>query len=501
MELIAHLSIGVSVAFTAQNLLYCFLGALLGTVIGVLPGIGPLATIAMLMPLTLDLNPTSSLIMLAGIYYGSQYGGSTTAILLNLPGEAAAAVTTIDGYQMARKNRAGPALAAAALGSFVAGSAATVLIALVATPLTYVALQFGPAEYFSLLVVGLISSVALASGSVLKAISMICLGLLLGLTGTDIYTGIPRFTFGQDELLDGFDFVAIAVGIFGVAEILKNLETVDVRRSIVGTIGRIWPSPAELRRIVAPVARGTIAGSLLGVLPGGGALLASFVSYNLEKRVSKNAAEFGHGAIEGVAAPESANNAAAQTSFIPMLSLGIPSNAVMALMVGAMIVQGITPGPAVITRNPDLFWGLIVSMWVGNAMLLVLNLPLIGLWVSLLRIPYTILFPAIVMFCCIGVLSVDNSLFAVVEIAVAALAGYMLVRLGYELAPFTLGFILGPMLEMYLRRAMIIAEGNPAVFITQPLSAVFLLIAVGVFVLMALPAINRKREEVFIEDE
>ena len=500
MDLINHLGLGLGVALQPSNLLYCFIGTFLGTVIGVLPGLGPLATIAMLLPLTFGLPPTASLIMLAGIYYGSQYGGSTTAILVNLPGEASSAVTTIDGYQMAKRGRAGPALVAAGLGSFFAGTVATVLIAVVAQPLTAVALSFGPAEYFSLMVVGLISSIALASGSLLKAVAMIATGLLLGLAGTDVYTGTPRFTFGSTELLDGIDFAAIAVGVFGMAEIMRNLESTNVTGSVVAEIKSLWPSSADLRRMVGPSIRGTAIGSFLGVLPGGGALLSSFVAYNVEKKVSRNSAEFGRGAIEGVAAPEAANNAGAQTSFIPMLSLGIPSNAVMALMVGALIIQGITPGPNIIVKNPDLFWGLVASMWVGNAMLVILNLPLIGLWVRLLQIPYTILFPAIVAFCCIGVYSLNNSEFGVYVLTIAGLVGYLLVKLDCELAPFILGFILGPMLEENLRRAMVISGGDPSVFVTRPISAGLLIVAVVALVVVSLPAISKKREEVFVEE-
>lgn len=501
MDLIANLGLGFSVALHPWNLLYCFVGVLLGTVVGVLPGLGPLATVAMLLPLTFGLDPVASLIMLAGIYYGSQYGGSTTAILVNLPGESASAVTTIDGYQMALKGRAGPALAAAALGSFFAGTVATVLIALVATPLTAMALSFGSAEYFSLMVVGLISSISLASGSILKAIAMICLGLLLGLTGTDIYTGAPRFTFGYIELLDGIDFVAIAVGVYGIGEILRNLEAGDATSKVIAKVTNLWPTRNDLKRIVAPAIRGTFIGSFLGVLPGGGALLSSFVAYNVEKKTSPNAAEFGKGAIEGVAAPEAANNAGAQTSFIPMLALGIPSNVVMALMIGAMIMQGIVPGPNVVTTNPDLFWGLIASMWVGNAMLVVLNLPLIGLWVSLLRIPYTILFPAIIAFCCIGVYSVDNSAFAVYMVTISGLAGYLLMKLECEPAPFVLGFILGPMLEEHLRRAMLMSSGDPSVFVTRPISAVLLAIAAIALFVVSRPNVSKRREEVFVEEE
>ncbi|WP_334150346.1 tripartite tricarboxylate transporter permease [Hyphomicrobium sp.] len=501
MDLIDNLGLGFSVALHPWNLLYCFTGVLLGTVVGVLPGLGPLATVAMLLPLTFGLDPVASLIMLAGIYYGSQYGGSTTAILVNLPGESAAAVTTIDGYQMALRGRAGPALAAAALGSFFAGTVATVLIAVVARPLTALALSFGSAEYFSLMVVGLISSIALASGSVIKAIAMICLGLLLGLTGTDIYTGAARFTFGYTQLLDGLNFVAIAVGIYGIGEILRNLEGGEATRQVIAKVTNPWPSRDDLRRIVAPIIRGTAVGSLLGVLPGGGALLSSFVAYNVEKSSSRNSAEFGKGAIEGVAAPEAANNAGAQTSFIPMLALGIPSNVLMALMIGAMIMQGIVPGPNVVISNPDLFWGLIASMWIGNAMLVILNLPLIGLWVSLLRIPYTILFPAIIAFCCIGVYSINNSAFAVYLVTIAGLVGYILIKLECEPAPFILGFILGPMLEEHLRRAMLISGGDLSIFVTRPISAGLLAVAVIALIVVSRPSVAKRRKKIFVEDE
>ncbi len=501
MEFIDNLGLGFSVALQWQNLLYCLIGVLLGTVVGILPGLGPLATIAMLLPLTFGMSATQSLIMLAGIYYGSQYGGSTTAILINLPGESSSVVTAIDGYRMAQKGRGGPALAAAALASFFAGCVATLIIAVVATPLTRLAVSFGAAEYFSLLLVGLFSSIALASGSIIKAIGMICLGLLIGLTGTDIYTAVPRFTFGQQELVDGIDFVAIAVGIFGIGEILRNLERSGGREAGVAKVTSIMPSRDELRRIVAPSMRGTAIGAFLGILPGGGALLSSFVAYNVEKKVSSNAAEFGNGAIEGVAAPEAANNAGAQTSFIPMLSLGIPSNVVMALMIGAMMVQGIVPGPEVLTKQPELFWGLVASMWVGNAMLVVLNFPLIGIWVRLLTIPYSVLFPAIIAFCCIGVYSVGNSGFDVYVALIAGLIGYILVKLDFELPPFVLGFILGPMLEENLRRALLISGGDLSIFVTRPVSAGLLVVAVVTLIVVSLPAVAKKRKVLFNESD
>jgi TctA family transporter len=410
-------------------------------------------------------------------------------------------VTAIDGYKMARLGRAGPALAAAGIASFFAGTVATLVIAVSAKPLTAVALSFGSAEYFSLMIIGLISSIALASGSFLKGLCMVAFGLLMGLTGTDIYTGVARFTYNVPELWDGIDFVAIAVGIYGIGEIMRNLESKEGPKTIVQSVKGLWPSLDDLKRIIGPSIRGTAIGSILGVLPGGGTMLSSFMAYNTEKKVSRNSAEFGKGAIEGVASPESANNASAQTSFIPMLTLGIPSNAVMAMMVGALMIQGITPGPNVINRTPDLFWGLITSMWVGNAMLLILNLPLIGVWVQLLRVPYRVLFPTIIAFCCIGVYSVNNSTVAVYEVTAFALVGYLLLKLDCEPAPFVLGFILGPMLEEHLRRALIISGGDPTVFLTRPISAGLLLLAVVAIVVVSLPAITRKREEVFVEDD
>ncbi|MCV3242714.1 tripartite tricarboxylate transporter permease [Mesorhizobium sp. ZC-5] len=501
MELFSDLLLGLQTSLQPINIFYCFIGALLGTFIGVLPGIGPSATIAMLLPITFSLSPDSALIMLAGIYYGAQYGGSTTAILINLPGESAAAVTAIDGYQMARQGRGGPALAIAALGSFFAGTVATFVIALFAPPLTEMALKFGPAEYFSLIVLGLISSVALAHGSILKALAMVGVGLLLGSIGTDIYTGSMRFTLGLPELADGVNFVSIAVGVFGVSEILRNLEDERTREMVIQKITSLMPSRQDIRDSVGPVLRGTAVGSFLGILPGGGATLSSFASYTIERKISKTPHKFGKGAIQGVAGPEAANNAGAQTSFIPMLSLGIPSNAVMALMVGAMILQGIVPGPNVATQRPELFWGLITSMWVGNLMLVLLNLPLVGLWVRLLRIPYYMLFPAIITFSAIGIYSVNSNALDLYSISIFGILGYLLIKLGCEPAPLLLGFILGPMFEEQLRRAMILSHGDPSVFVTRPISGVLLLLAVVVLGLIVMPAIKKKREEVFVEDE
>lgn len=504
MDLIANLSLGLATAFTPDNLLYCFIGVLLGTLVGVLPGIGPTATTAMLLPITFTLEPTAALIMLAGIYYGAQYGGSTTAILINLPGESSSAVTAIDGYQMARQGRAGPALAAAAMGSFFAGTVATILIAIFAPPLTDVALQFGPPEYFSLVVLGLVSSVALAHGSVLKALAMIVLGLLLGLVGTDIYTGTPRFTLDQLELADGINFVSVAAGVFGLAEIIRNLESEEDRTVLAKKITGLMPSREDIKAIIGPVLRGTGLGSLLGILPGGGAILSSFAAYTVEKKISKTPERFGKGAIEGVASPESANNAGAQTSFIPMLTLGIPANPVMALMIGAMIIQGIVPGPNVAREQPELFWGLIASMWVGNLMLVVLNLPLIGLWVRLLSVPYRALFPAILAFASIGVYSINSNPYDLYAIAVFGAVGYLLVKLGCEPAPLLLGFVLGPLLEEHLRRAMIISRGDPTIFINfseRPISATLLSLSIAALVIVLLPTVRRKREEVFVEED
>jgi TctA family transporter len=499
MELISNLALGFATALTPINLLYAFVGVLVGTLIGVLPGIGPIATLAMLLPTTYALPPTSALIMLAGIYYGAQYGGSTTAILVNLPGESSSVVTCIDGYQMARKGRAGAALAVAALGSFFAGTVATVIVAALAGPMVEFAFKFGPAEYFSLMVLGLIGAVVLASGSLVKALAMILLGLLLGLVGTDVNSGVARFTFDIPELTDGIGFVAIAMGVFGFAEIIANVEKREHREVFTDRVGRLRPSGEEFRKAAPAAVRGTLLGSVLGVLPGGGALLASFASYTVEKKIAKDPSQFGKGAVQGVAGPESANNAGAQTSFIPMLTLGIPPNAVMALMIGAMTIHGIQPGPQVMNSNPTLFWGLIASMWIGNLMLVVLNLPMIGLWVRLLKVPYRWLYPAILVFCCIGVYSINNNTFDVYMTAGFGVVGYVFYKLRCEPAPLLLGFILGPMMEENLRRAMLLSRGDPTTFFTRPLSLTLLLMAAALLVIVALPAIKAKREEAFHE--
>ncbi len=500
MELFQHLALGFGIALTPANVMFALIGAFVGTLIGVLPGIGPIATIAMLLPLTFHLEPTSGLIMLAGIFYGAQYGGSTTAILVNLPGETSAVVTCIDGHQMARQGRAGAALAVAALGSFFAGTVATALIATFAPPLARVGQSFGAPEYFSLLVLGLIAAVVLAHGSVIKAVAMIILGLLIGLIGTDGNTGGTRFTFGITELTDGLDVATLAIGIFGIGEIIANLAQPQEERSLVSQrITRLWPTRDDFRRAWPAVLRGTALGSALGVLPGGGATLSAFAAYALEKKVSRYPDQFGRGAVEGVAGPESANNAGAQTSFIPMLTLGIPGNAVMALMIGALTIHGIQPGPQIMAERPNVFWGMIASMWIGNLMLVIINLPLIGMWVQLLKVPYRFLFLSILLFCGIGVYTVNNAPTAVMLAAFFGVAGYVFMRLDCEPAPMILGFVLGPLMEENLRRSLRISGGDPMIFVNRPISLGFLIASALLVVLVALPAIRTKREEAFQE--
>ena len=501
MDLVNNLALGFGVAFTVQNLLYAFFGCVLGTLIGVLPGLGAVATIAMLLPSIYALEATPALIMLAGIYYGAQYGGSTTAILINVPGESSSVVTAIEGYQMARQGRAGSALAAAGLGSFFAGCVGTIIIAAFAPPLTELAFKFGPAEYFSLMVLGLIGAVVLASGSLIKAIAMIILGLLLGQINTDVISGTARYSFDIPELTDGIGFVVIAMGVFGFGEIIANLgQPAENREVFTKDVKGLWPTKKDFQQAWPAVLRGTALGSMLGVLPGGGALLASFAAYTVEKKLAGADGRFGKGDIRGVAGPESANNAGAQTSFIPMLTLGIPPNAVMALMVGAMTIKGIQPGPQVMTSNPELFWGLIASMWVGNAMLVILNLPLIGIWIKLLTVPYKFLFPAITLFCCIGVYSLNNNNFDVYMTAIFAVVGYVFYKLSCEAAPLLLGFILGPMMEENLRRALLLARGDWTAFVTRPLSAGLLAVSALMIIIVLLPSISKKREATFHEE-
>jgi putative tricarboxylic transport membrane protein len=495
MDVIAVLLQGASTAITPDNLLYCLLGVTLGTLIGVLPGLGPIPTIAMLLPLTYSLPPVSSLIMLSGIYYGSQYGGSTTAILIKLPGESSSVVTALDGHEMARRGEAGKALAVAALGSFFAGSVTVLLLAVVAAPLAEVALSFSSTEYFALMLLGLVASITLASGSVYKALGMVLLGLLLGLIGRDTLTGGARLTFGIDALSDGVDFVAIAMGVFGIAEIIRNLETETTREAVAAKVGKLWLSLADFRRIAWPVLRGTGLGAALGILPGGGAMISSFASYALEKRLARDPSRFGKGAIEGVAGPESANNAGAQASFIPMLTLGIPSNPVMALMIGALIIQGITPGPNIVTDRPELFWGLVVSMWVGNLMLLVLNLPMIGIWVKVLKVPYKLMVPIITTICCVGMFTIESNVADIYIMAAFGLLGYVLLRLRFEPAPLLLGFIVGPLMEEHFRRAMLLSNGDPTVFVTRPISAVLVGLTVLILLLMLIPSVKKVQAE------
>src|SRR5688572_23505973 len=499
-DLVSNLSLGFSVALTLQNLGLAFLGCLVGTLIGVLPGVGPIATIAMLLPITFGLDPVGALILLAGIYYGAQYGGSTTAILVNIPGEASSVVTTLDGHEMARQGRAGIALGIAAIGSFFAGTVATVIIAALGAPLTKLALVFGPAEYFSLMVMGLVFAVVLARGSILRAIAMIVLGILLSTVGTDLETGQERMTFGLPFLSDGIDFAVLAMGLFGIAEILRNLDHTETRDVVRQAIGRLLPNREDFKQAYKPVLRGTLLGATLGILPGNGAVLGPFASYTVEKKLAKDPRRFGRGAIEGVAGPESANNAGAQTSFIPLLTLGIPPNAVMALMVGAMTIHGIIPGPQVMTKNPTLFWGMIASMWVGNLMLLIINLPLVGMWVRLLKVPYRLLFPAILMFCCIGIYSINSLPTDVMFIGFFGFIGYMLIKFGFEPAPMLLGFVLGRLMEENLRRALIISRGSLETFIERPVSAGLLAVALILLVLALLPSIRKGRDEVFVED-
>ena len=498
-QLVDNLALGFSTALSLKNIGLCFLGCLVGTLIGVLPGVGPIATIAMLLPVTFGIDPTGALIMLAGIYYGAQYGGSTTAILVNIPGEATSVVTTLDGHQMARAGRAGVALGIAAIASFIAGCIATLVIAALGEPLTKLALLFGPAEYFSLMVMGLVFAVVLARGSLPKAIAMIVVGLLLSTVGTDLETGQERLTFGIAELSDGVDFAVLAMGIFGFAEIIRNLENPETRDVVRGKIGRLLPSKDDFKQALAPILRGTGLGAILGILPGNGAVLGPFASYTLEKKIAKDPSRFGRGAIEGVAGPEAANNAGAQTAFIPLLTLGIPPNAVMALMVGAMTIHGIIPGPQVVTKNPQLFWGMIASMWVGNLMLLVINLPLVGLWVRLLKVPYSLLYPAILLFCCIGIYSINNSTSDVIFTAFFGLVGYALLKFGYEPAPLLLCFVLGKLMEEKLRQALILSRGSFATFVERPVSGGLLLVAAIMLAIALLPSIRKGRDEVFTE--
>ena len=499
--LVEHLALGFSVAFSLQNLFLCLIGCLVGTLIGVLPGIGPLATIAILLPLTFNAEPVGSLIMLAGIYYGAQYGGSTTAILVNMPGEASSVVTTLDGHAMAREGRAGKALGISAIGSFVAGTFGTLVIAALAVPLAGMALSFTAGNYFGLMVFGLTLAIVLAGGSLLKAMCMLIIGVTMALVGADPLTAQARLTFGIPVLYDGFDIGIVAMGLFGITEILRNLELREGRPTVRALVGRLLPDWQDMRQSAGPIARGSVLGSILGVLPGNGVILAPFTSYAMEKRIAKDPSRFGHGAIEGVAGPESANNSAAQSAFIPLLTLGLPATATMALMGGAMTLHGVSPSPQVIDLHPDLFWGMVTSMWIGNLMLVVINLPLIGIWVRLLQVPYRLLFPAIVLICCIGIYSIGSRPSDVIQIGVFGLLGYLLLKLRLEPTPLLLGLVLGGLLEDNLRRGLVLSRGDVFTFLAEPLTLILLFAAAVIFASAALPMFARRRTELLVADD
>ncbi len=501
MDVVASLAHGFSVALQPYNLLACFAGVFVGTLIGVLPGIGPVTAMALLLPVTLSAPPEAGIIMMAGIYYGSMYGGSTTSILVNIPGEAASVVTCLDGHEMAKQGRAGPALGIAALGSFFAGTVAIVALMLVAPTLARWALKFGPAEYFSLMVLGLTLLSFLTHGSMAKALLMASVGIVLGLIGTDAITAEERLTFGRLELLDGVGIVPVVMGLFGVAEILSNLERKISREVIKARIGSLWPTREDWQRSVGPMTRGTLLGFFVGTLPGGGAVISSFASYALEKRISKTPERFGKGAIEGVAGPEAANNAAAGGAFIPLLTLGIPPNVILALLLGAFIIHGLQPGPLLMVQKPDVFWGIVASMYIGNVMLLVLNMPLIGMWVQVLKVPYPLLFPLILMFCIVGVFSSNAAVFDVFVMVVFGAIGYLMRKFGYEPAPLVLAFVLGPLLENNLRKALILSRGDFWTFVERPISGTCLALAVLMLLIPLLPSLARKREAIALDKD
>jgi putative tricarboxylic transport membrane protein len=500
MDVLSSLSLGFGVALQPINLMFCFAGVFIGTLIGVLPGIGPVAAMSLLLPITFNITPEAGIIMLAGIYYGSMYGGSTTSILVNIPGEAASVITCLDGYQMARQGRAGPALGMAAMGSFIAGTLAIVGLMLLAPSLARFAVKFGPTEYFSLMVLGLTILVWLSQGSIIKALIMACIGVVLGLVGIDSITAMPRLTFDQLELVDGLGLVPIVMGLFGIAEILSNLEQRFNRQVFETNVKGLLPTKDDWKRSAGPIARGSALGFFLGILPGGGAVISSFLSYALEKRISKTPERFGKGAIEGVAGPETANNAAAGAGFIPLLTLGIPPNVVMALLLGAFIVHGVQPGPLLMVQQPALFWGVVASMYIGNIMLLVLNMPLIGMWVQLLKVPYKILFPMILLFCVIGAYSVANQVFDVYLMLAFGVIGWLMKKYGYEPAPLVLAFVLGPMLENNLRKALILSQGEFTPFLMRPISAVCLVAAAALLISPLLPALSRRRKELATDE-
>jgi putative tricarboxylic transport membrane protein len=495
MSFLENMATGFAVAFSLSAFLYCLLGVTLGTLIGVLPGIGPIATIGLLLPITFHLPGVEAIIMLAGIYYGAMYGGSTTAILLNLPGTAASVIVALDGHAMARQGRAGPALVITTLSSFFAACVAIVIVSAFAPPLARFALRFGSAEYFTLMVMGLIAAAVLVHGSLLKGLAMVALGLLLGLVGQDVVSGLPRFTFGQMELYEGIPFVVVVIGLFGLAEVIQNLSLGERRTAYTGSVPwrELIPSLVDLRQSFMPTVRGTGLGAFLGALPGTGPAISSFAAYALEKRVSRTPERFGHGAVAGIAAPEAANNAAAQTSFIPTLTLGVPGDATMALMLGAMMIHGLVPGPQIVQDNARFFWGLIASFWIGNVLLLILNLPLVGIWIRMLAIPYRVLFPAVLVFIAIGIYSVHQDPFDLFLVTGFGLAGWMFIRLRCEAAPLLLGLILGPLVETNLRRAMLLSRGDPSVFLTRPISLTFVLLTLLLLGLAVLPALTRTR--------
>jgi len=497
MEILSNLALGLDTALSLSNLLYCFIGVFLGTFVGVLPGIGAMVTIALLLPITYHLEPTSALVMLAGVYYGAYYGGSTASILLNLPGTPAAAVVCLDGYPMAQQGRAGVALFMTTIASFV-GATVGILILMLAGPLiSEIGFKFGPAEYFSMMLLGLMAAATIGQGSPLKGIAMVIVGILIGLIGTDVNSGVARYSFDVPELTDGLSLVAVAMGTFGVSEVIRSIGKVKrgqlTERKI--TLRSLMPTRDDLKRSTMPMARGSLLGSFFGALPGTGPTISSFMSYTLEKRVAKDPSRFGKGAVEGVTAPEAANNASVQTAFIPTLTLGIPGDAVMALMLGAMMIHGIQPGPQLMSEQPALFWGLIMSFWIGNVLLLILNIPLIGLWVKILSIPYSVLYPAVIMFVCIGVFSVNNNVFDIWLVMVCGAVGYLMMLLRFEVAPLLLGMILGPLVEEYLRRALTISRGDPTVFLQRPISATLLAITAGLLLWGIVSSLRRRPVE------
>jgi putative tricarboxylic transport membrane protein len=501
MDAINGLMMGFSVLFTAENLYFCLLGSIVGTLVGVLPGIGPLAALALLLPVTFQLSAVAGLGMLAAIFYGAMYGGSTTSILVNIPGEAASVVTALDGHAMAKQGRAGAALGMAAISSFVAGTLSLVALTFFSPLLATVALKFGPPENFALMVLGLVCTLYMIGGSKIKGVLMIALGFLAAIVGIDIVNGQDRFTLGTVNLSAGIEILSVVIGLYGVSEILMNCETIAKNQVLAEKIKGLWPTFADWKASWKPMMRGSFLGFFLGLVPGGGPVTASFVSYTLERRMAKDPERFGKGAIAGVAGPESANNSAAQTSFIPLLTLGIPTNSVMALLIGALIVQGIQPGPMVIKEQPALFWGLIASMWVGNLMLLIINLPLVGIWIKLLKAPHHYLYPVILLLCAVGAYSLANNNTDVLLMVIFGVLGYFLIKAGFEPAPLILGFVLGPMMEENLRRAMTMSFGDPTVFFTRPISLGILLFTLGSFLLMTLPGLRKKRQEAFIEEQ